>query len=51
MEVLEVPNKNENHEITNKGRPGALSFNMKRPATLFFLLGPPTKVSGWMLLP
>ena len=42
--MLEVSNENGNRDITNKGRVGALSFDIERPATAFFLLGPSTKV-------
>ena len=38
LEVLEVPNENGNRDIINKGRVGALSFVMERPATSFFCL-------------
>ena len=37
--ALEVPNENGNRDMTNKGRVGALSFDIT-----FFLLGPSTKV-------
>ena len=43
IEVLEVPYENGNRDITNKGRLGALSFDIERPATPFFCLARPPK--------
>ena len=43
VEVLEVSNENGNRDITNKGRVGALSFDIERPATAFFCLARPPK--------
>ena len=41
--MLEVSNENGNRDITNKGRVGALSFDIERPATAFFCLARPPK--------
>ena len=41
--MLEVHNENGNRDITNKGRVGALSFDIERPATPFFCLARPPK--------
>ena len=44
--MIEVPNEKGNYDITNKGRVGALSFDMERPATPFFSW--PAHQSVWM---